>query len=196
MRMKHGKQGRLNYLQHGPHLFCINRTLTKQRLLVEFSCEFPTLYLHFEIYLLVRSLNFVSSGCHNINGIDKATWNFISAIYNLGWDTLIADKNNHSFRQKVAAQFISKLNKIKPNKNKKKPDKSASFIKLPPPIPAKTPKKVNEISKYFKKNNQPIEKKNTRKLYVQASLSTSNIKEVLKIKETFLSLKVNRIENI
>ena len=54
MRMKHGLQGRLRQWQHGPGQICINRTLIKQRLLVEFSCEFPH-HTSFEVYLLVRS---------------------------------------------------------------------------------------------------------------------------------------------
>ena len=40
--------------------FCINRTLIEKRLLVEFSCEYPTLYLYFEVYSLVRLLDLES----------------------------------------------------------------------------------------------------------------------------------------
>ena len=50
-------------------MFCINRTLIKQRLLVEFSCELPTQYLILRDLLTVLSLDFVSSGCHNILNI-------------------------------------------------------------------------------------------------------------------------------
>ena len=42
-------------------------------------------------------------------------------------------------------------------------DKPTSFVKLPPPILAKMPKEVNEISKFFKKNNQTTEKKTQKK---------------------------------
>ena len=52
--MKHGHQGRVKYWQHGPSMFCIYRTLIQQRLLVEFSCEFPH-HTSFEVYSLVRS---------------------------------------------------------------------------------------------------------------------------------------------
>ena len=45
MRMEHGLQSRVRQQQHRPGDICINRTLIKKRLLVEFSCEFPTLYL-------------------------------------------------------------------------------------------------------------------------------------------------------
>ena len=44
MRMEHGLQGRVRQQQHGPGDICINRTLIKKRLLVEFSCEIPTQY--------------------------------------------------------------------------------------------------------------------------------------------------------
>ena len=40
--------------------FCINRTLIEKRLLVEFSYEYPTLYLYLEVYSLVRSLDLES----------------------------------------------------------------------------------------------------------------------------------------
>jgi len=39
----------------------------------------------------------------DLNGIGEAAWNFISIFYNSEWDLLITDKNNCSFRQKVAA---------------------------------------------------------------------------------------------
>ena len=65
MRAKHGYQGRVKDWQHGPSMFCIYRTLIQQRLLVEFSCEFPTIYPPLRDLLLVTLLVFVTSGCHN-----------------------------------------------------------------------------------------------------------------------------------
>jgi len=47
----------------------------------------------------------------------------------------------------------------------------------------KTLKKIKEISKFFKKNTKPTEKKNTRKLYAQAL--SLKISEILKIKKFF-----------
>jgi len=44
-------------------------------------------------------------------------------------------------------------------------DKPVSFAKLPSPIHAKTPKKIKEISKFFKKSTKLTEKKNTGKSY-------------------------------
>jgi len=64
---------------------------------------------------------------------------------------------------------------------------------LPPSIPAKSPKKVNEISKYFKKNPSSIQKKS----YTQMSSNSPNTaKETLKIKEAFPSLQNKKIELI
>ena len=56
MRTKHGHQGRVKYWQHRPSMFCIYRTLIQQRLLVEFSCEFP-LDIRLRDLLVVRSLD-------------------------------------------------------------------------------------------------------------------------------------------
>ena len=51
----------------------------------------------------------------DLKDISKAAWNFISAIYDLGWNTLIANKDNHTFRQNVSAQFTPKICEIKTN---------------------------------------------------------------------------------
>jgi len=63
---------------------------------------------------------------------------------------LLADKNNNSFRQKIASKFTSKTNSIKiEKKGEKSTDKLVSIKRLLL-IPAKSPKEVKEISKYFK----------------------------------------------
>ena len=70
---------------------------------------------------------------------------------------------------------------------------------LPPSIPAKLPKEVNEISKFFKKN--PSFNVN-KKLYAQVSSNGSNssstnmARETLKIKKAFPSLQNKKIEQI
>ena len=94
-------------------------------------------------------------------------------------------------------KFTLRIQEVK-NKFKKNKltDKPASFVKLPPPILAKTPKEINEISKFFKKNSQPKDKSDNRKLYAQALASFTNIKKILKIKETFPNLHAKKIENI
>ena len=33
-----------------------------------------------------------------LKGIGKAAWNFLSAIYNSGWNLFFADKDNNFFR--------------------------------------------------------------------------------------------------
>jgi len=73
-------------------------------------------------------------------------------------------------------------------------DKLASFVKLPPLIPAKSPKEVNEVSKFFKKNSQPVKKKDARKSYTQISSLSTIMSEILKIKEIFLKLQVKKLK--
>ena len=73
-----------------------------------------------------------------------------------------------------------------------------SFI--PPPILAKSPKEVKEISKFFKKTKKPT----TKKLYAQASTPkphSSNkfsniVMNTLKIKKTFPNLPNKKIDSI
>ena len=90
-----------------------------------------------------------SNEVSELRGIGEATWKFLSAIYNSGWDSLIANKDNNPFRQKVAFKFTPKVNLIKTNKKgEKNTDKPASIERLSPPIPAKLPKEIKEISKF------------------------------------------------
>ena len=54
--------------------------------------------------------------------------------------------------------------------------------------------KVIKIFKFFKKGIKPMEKKKARKLYTQALSFKTN--KILKIKEMFLKLPANKIDNI
>ena len=94
-----------------------------------------------------------------------------------------------------------------PNGNNKKEVLRPSPVtinKAPPipPLPAKTRKEVNTISKYFqpqKNSGEPSNqssKSNAGKLYAQASKPTFNTSEVLKIKETFPSLNAKKIDQV
>jgi len=100
----------------------------------------------------------------------------------MGWNVLITDSNGSSSRNKVVAKFTPKiniLNTLKGN-NGKSVDKPASINRLPFLIPVKSPKKVNEITKYFKINDQSKER---IKSYAQVTASLiNNIREVLKNK--------------
>ena len=149
-------------------------------------------------YILNKKIkNKKSNEVNNLKGIDEAAWNFISAIYELEWDSLIADNNNVPFRSKVSAKFTLKINGVNTNKNKssKSTDKLTTINKISP-IPAKSLKKVNEIAKYFKKNKQSRRKNNQKTLYAQALTPVNNTREVLKIKEMFPNLQVKKIEKI
>jgi len=116
------------------------------------------------------------------------------AIYNSEQDLFITDKDNNSFRQKVSFKYTIRINPVKTRKKgKKNIDKSISIERLSLPIPAKSPKK---ISKYFKMVGPAQANASNGKLYAQASKSRSSTKEILKIKEAFLNLKANKIENI
>ena len=90
----------------------------------------------------------------DLKKVSKAVLNFILALYNSGWNLLVSDKDNYSFQQKVMLKFTPRIHEVKnKSKNNKQTDNLASFVKLPSPILVKTPKEVNEISKFFKKNS-------------------------------------------
>ena len=85
---------------------------------------------------------------------------------------------------------------ISKNKSSKSFDILATINKISPFIPAKLPKEINKISKYFKKNQQSGRKKETNKSYAQTSTPANSTREALKIKETFPNLPTKKIKNI
>ena len=133
----------------------------------------------------------------NFEGISKATWELISSIYNSEWNSLITNNYRTSFRQKVVSNFTPKVNLEKNSKKGEKfADKPTRIKRIPPPIPAKSPKEVKEISKYFMPTKSVTNNKAKNFLCVQASKTISNTKKVLKIKKAFPSLKAKNIDNI
>ena len=111
--------------------------------------------------------------------MNKAVWEFLSFIYNSHWDGLYIDNSNTTFRNKVKSKFIPQVLKNLTNNKKKEIVKPTFISPLPPLIPAKLQKEVNELLKYFKKNTNILQKKS----YTQAlssskqsdSFSTTNI---------------------
>ena len=146
-------------------------------------------FLHYITnYIKNKSIDYTKANdILDLNGMDEVAWNFISTIYESGWDILVTNKDNRTFRQQVMSKFTPKIQETRnTTKGDKLTDKLASFTKLPPLIFTKTPKKVKEISKFFKKSTKLTEKKNVGKLYTQALSSKTS--KILKIKETFPKL--------
>jgi len=160
-------------------------------------------------YMGNKQLNSTRSNkIEDFKGIEKAIWSFISSVYQAKWNMLTADKNSNSLRQKILDKLIPRV--IPPTNCNNKPVKKstlATINKMLPPIPAKSQKEVNQISKYSKNNKLDDGPSNSSKLYVQASKQSSiqtsksanNTLEVIKIKDTFPTLnaqKVNQIHKI
>ena len=131
----------------------------------------------------------------------KAIWEFISAVYNSHWDTLYADDNNTTFRNKVKSKFSPQARNIQIPSNKGKEVVKRTFVSaILPSIPAKSPKEVKEISKFFKK----IEKPTMNKSYAQAlslklksnTVSSNIAMNTLKIKKAFPNLPNKKIDTI
>jgi len=139
------------------------------------------------------------------DGMGDAIWNFISAVYMSKWDALFTDQKLNNLRSKISSKFtpcsppphgISKKNTPKST--------PVTINKAPslPPLLAKSKKEINVISKYFlpKKpldnNNNRSSNVQTGKSYAQASKTSTNISEVLKIKETFPALNANKIDQV
>ena len=107
---------------------------------------------------------------------------------------LHADNSLNSLRQNVASKFTPKVKPvINDNKTNKNKIVSTNIKKLSLPIPIKSPKKVKKISKFFKNLKLAPVNNPLTKLYAQVSKSVNYTKEVIKIKDTFLSFKASKI---
>ena len=95
----------------------------------------------------------------NLKDISKVAWEFILSLYETYWDSLIVDNSNTSFRNMVKSKFSPQVVKTLSNGKGKNIVKPASILFIPSPILAKFPKKVNEISKSFKKKPAIQQKK-------------------------------------
>ena len=141
----------------------------------------------------------------DFDGIGDSVWNFISTVYQVSWDSFLTDNKYKSLREKIASKFSPRIAPTNAQKNSKDLSKSVpiSFDKvpLPPPLPAKSVKEVNAISKYFQNKKPLIENKkkkgsNPTKSYAQASKSHATTSNVLKIKEAFPALNTKKIDQV
>jgi len=111
----------------------------------------------------------------------------------------------NTLRSKISAKFTPRTPLSNGNTKKDTPKSTPITInKAPPlpPLPAKTKKEINVISKYFHpkkplvENNAQPSKGQLGKSYVQASKSLTSTSEVLKIKETFPTLNAQKIDQV
>ena len=94
------------------------------------------------------------------------SWKFLLAIYSSELDSLIANKNNNFFRQKVSFKFTPKVNPVNTGKKENRnTDKPISIKRLPLPILAKMSKEVKKILKYFKTTGSTKPDNNKGKSY-------------------------------
>jgi len=85
------------------------------------------------------------------------------------------------------------INRNNANKNK---TVSVSIKKLPPPISAKSPKEVKEISKFFKNLKSASVNKSLTKSYTQVLKPVNHTEEVIKIKDIFPSFRAGKIDQV
>ena len=136
----------------------------------------------------------------DFKSIGETVWNFISSIYNANWNALVIDDNFILLRRKIVTKFTSRIQLVlqRSTKENNKPT-PASIERILLPIPAKSPKEVNVISKFFKNNKMDNSTLSKAKSYAQASKQNTSMSDVIKIKETFPSIgakKINQINNI
>jgi len=104
-------------------------------------------------YILNKQVNGnMANDLGDFNGMGDAIWNFISAVYGAKWDALYTDNKTNTLRAKISSKFTPRIPTSNGNNKKELPKLVLVTInKAPPlpPLPAKTKKEINTISKYF-----------------------------------------------
>jgi len=144
----------------------------------------------------------------DFDGMGDAIWNFISSVYGSKWDSLFTDHKTNTLRNKISAKFTPR---VPPTYGNPRKDASKStpvtINKAPPlpPLPAKSKKEINTISKYFQSKKPANVNYNSgnissnsqgTKSYAQASKTSASTSEVLKIKEIFPALNAKKIDQV
>ena len=144
-----------------------------------------------------------SNDLNDFDGISDAVWNFLSSVYQFSWDSLYTDNHSKSLREKIPAKLTPRVVPSLSRKTIKNPNLVTINKALPPPpLPAKTKKEVNIISKYFLPNKPLVNNNvngnsnNSGKSYAQATKTSNNTLEVLKIKETLPSLNAQKVDQV
>ena len=141
----------------------------------------------------------------DLDGIGDVVWNFLSLVYQSGWNSLHTDNKLKTLREKISSKFTPRIVPSSTQKSNKPAPKPvpASIDKVlpPPPLPAKMVKEVNVISRYFQNKNSTNDNKSkneskTTKSYAQASKPSANTAEVLKIKNAFPALNAEKIDQV
>jgi len=149
--------------------------------------------------LLLRIAAFIKQ--HKLEGKSKkdiprtaefgfAMWEFISSIYEAGWDKLPANNDHKSLC--ISTQFNNNKssNSTKNQSQKTAPKgKQANISKVPPPIPP-------HPSKIFMKNLASSSTRNPLKKPSYAQASKGDIDEIIRIKKAFPKLLANKVSEI
>ena len=144
-----------------------------------------------------------SNDLNDFDGIGDTVWNFLSSVYQSSWDSLYTDNHSKSLREKILAKLTPRVVPSSSSKTIKNPNPvTINKALLPPPLPAKTKKEVNIISKYFLPNKPSVNNNvngnsnNSSKSYAQTTKTSNNTLEVLKIKEMFSSLNAQKVDQV
>ena len=104
----------------------------------------------------------------DFDGIGDVVWNFLSLVYQSGWDFLHTDNKSKTLKEKILSKFTPRITPSSTQKSNKPVLKPvlASIDKAPPPLSllAKMAKEVHVILKYFQNRNSTNNNKSKDKL--------------------------------
>jgi len=118
-----------------------------------------------------------ANGLSDFNGIGDSIWNFISAVYQANWDVFYTNNKSTTLKAKITSKFMPR---IVPSNNKSNKETTKTIlvtinkVPLPSPLPGKSKREVNIISKYFQNKKPLVENKYSTISYAQATKPSAN----------------------
>ena len=106
----------------------------------------------------------------------------------------MVDSTNKFFRNNVKSKFSPQANKEPFIPKGKNTGNSSYIFPLPSSIPTKTAKKVNEISKYFKKNSSTNQKNLMLKHWLTSLTYLTLLEILLKSRKHFQNFKIKKLK--
>jgi len=136
-----------------------------------------------------------------LTGFGKVAFELVSSIFKGGWDNLLVGDGQKTFHNKIKEEFTTSV-PIAPSNRKStclSPAKPTESSNIPPPLNSVSSSKGDFSAK--NKGKKPSNNNSFNKpfgpmhSYTQVS-STSNVREILKLKENFPKLSDKKIKQI
>ena len=135
-----------------------------------------------------------------LKGFSKITFNLVQSIYRGEWDNLLVEDGSKLFQDKIKEEFTIRVLSVPMNRKSDRfpSSKPMEFTNIPLPTNSSKSSKEGEVK--LKSNNKPVNDRSNnsspKPAHTYAQALSTNIWDILKLKENSLKLLDKKIEEI